>query len=63
MNNLAIKTQNNHFIKSWFGFFLSAIFVGLSLSVMLDNFTLDGILSTLVFLCFGYLLEPNDEMK
>lgn len=54
MNNLSINPQNNHLIKSWFGFFLGAICILISLVGLSKNFTLAGTLSTLGFLCFWY---------
>lgn len=54
MNHSSIKTQNNPLIKSWFGFFVGAISVGISLLELSENLTLTGVLSTLGFLCFWY---------
>lgn len=54
MHNLPIISKNNHFIKSWFGFFLGMLCVGISLLALIESFTLARILSTLGFLCFWY---------
>ena len=48
------KTPHKPFIKSWFGFSVGAIFVGISLLALSKSLTLAGILSTLGFLCFWY---------
>ena len=48
------KNQNNPLIKSWFGFFLGLIAVGLSINELAESFTLSRVLSTLGFLCFWY---------
>ncbi len=67
MNNLSISSPNNHFIKSWFGFVLGAISVGVSLVELFENFSLAGVLSTLGFLCFWYpwsqMTGWNNPMK
>ena len=55
MNHSSINTQNTPLIKSWFGFFLVLITVGLSVNGLSESFTLSKILSTLGFLCFWYL--------
>lgn len=54
MNDLLIKSPNNGFIKSWFGFVLGAVSVGINLFGLSENFTLARILGTLGFLCFWY---------
>ncbi|OTG82308.1 hypothetical protein [Acinetobacter sp. ANC 4648] len=54
MNNISISSPNNRLIKSWFGFFLGAILVGISLVGLSKNLTVASILSTLGFLCFWY---------
>ena len=69
MNNLSISSPNHRFIKSWFGFFLGAICVGISLLALFDTFTLAKTLGTLGFLCFWYPwsqmtgLSWNNPMK
>lgn len=52
MNDLSTSSRNNWLIKSWFGFFLGAVFVGIGLFGLSEKLTLAGILSTLAFLCF-----------
>jgi len=54
MNHSSINTQNNPLIKSWFGFSIGAISVGISLIALFETFNLVNILSTLGFLCFWY---------
>lgn len=54
MNNVPVNSQNNHFIKSWFGCSLGAICIFISLVGLSKNFTLAGVLGTLGFLCFWY---------
>ena len=54
MNNLSISSFNRPLIKSWFGFSVGAISVGISLIELFETFTLAKILSTLSFLCFWY---------
>ena len=54
MNNLSKNSPKNPLIKSWFGFVLGAIIVGISLVALTMNFTISGLLSTLGFLCFWY---------
>lgn len=54
MNDLSKKTPKNPLIKSWFGFVLGAIIVGISLLALTKNFTIARLLSTLGFLCFWY---------
>jgi hypothetical protein len=54
MNNLSISSLNRPLIKSWFGFSVGAISVGISLIELFETFTLAKILSTLGFLCFWY---------
>lgn len=67
MNNLSISSPNHRFIKSWFGFFLGAICVGISLLALFDTFTLAKTLGTLGFLCFWYpwsqMTHWNNPMK
>ena len=66
MNHSSINTQNTPLIKSWFGFFLGLITVGLSVNGLSESFTLSRILSTLGFLCFWYpwtQLTWNQSMK
>lgn len=53
MNNL-ITNQNDPLIKSWFGFFLGLIAVGLSINGLSESFTFSRVLTTLGFLCFWY---------
>lgn len=53
MKNLSID-QNNPLIKSWFGFFLGLIAVGLSFNELYESFTLSRVLSALGFLFFWY---------
>lgn len=65
MKNLSIH-QNPPLIKSWFGFFLGLIAVGLSFNELSKSFTLSRVLSTLGFLCFWYLwtqLTWNQSIK
>ncbi|MEN3967904.1 MULTISPECIES: hypothetical protein [Acinetobacter] len=54
MNQSSTNTQNNPLIKSWFGFFLGLIAVGLSINGLSESFTLSRVLSTLGFLFFWY---------
>lgn len=42
MNNLSKNSPKNPLIKSWFGFVLGAIIVGISLVVLTKNFTISG---------------------
>jgi|APHig2749369809_1036254.scaffolds.fasta_scaffold03660_1 hypothetical protein len=53
MNHVS-TTPHKPLIKSWFGFSVGAIFVGMNLLELSGNLTLAGILSTLGFLCFWY---------
>lgn len=46
--------QNNLAIKSWFGFFLGLITIGLSFNGLSEYLTLSRVLSTLGFLCCWY---------
>lgn len=53
MNNL-VSSPNDPLIKSWFGFLMGAIFVGIGLVALFETFTLSKVLSSLGFLCFWY---------
>ncbi|MBF7684077.1 hypothetical protein I2F27_12335 [Acinetobacter sp. B5B] len=53
MKKLSID-QNNPLIKSWFGFFLGLITVGLSFDGLSESLTFSRVLSTLGILCFWY---------
>lgn len=52
--NHASTTIHKPFIKSWFGFSIGLISVGISLLGLYENISLGGIISTLGFLCFWY---------
>lgn len=53
MKKLSID-QNSLAIKSWFGFFLGLITIGLSFNGLSEYLTLSRVLSTLGFLCCWY---------
>ncbi len=67
MNNLSINSQKKSLIKSWFGFFLGAILVAISLVGLSKNLTVVSILSTFGFLCLWYPCSQmtgwNNPMK
>ena len=52
--NQVSTTPHKPFIKSWFGFSIVVVSVGVSLLELSGNFTLAGVLSTLGFLFFWY---------
>jgi uncharacterized membrane protein len=54
MTDLSTNFNDTHLIKSWFGFILGLICVGISMIALFESVSLQGILRTLGFLCFWY---------
>lgn len=54
MTDLSTNFNDTHLIKSWFGFILGLICVGISTIALFESVSLQGILRTLGFLCFWY---------
>lgn len=54
MADLSTNFNDTRIIKSWFGFILGLICVGISMIALFEEVNLKGILRTLGFLCFWY---------
>ena len=54
MTDLSTNFNDTRIIKSWFGFILGLICVGISIIALFESVSLQGILRTLGFLCFWY---------
>ena len=54
MTDLSTSFNDTRIIKSWFGFILGLICVGISIIALFESVSLQGILRTLGFLCFWY---------
>lgn len=54
MTDLSTNFNDTRLIKSWFGFILGLICVGISIIALFEAVSLQGILRTLGFLCFWY---------
>lgn len=54
MTDLSTDLNDTRLIKSWFGFILGLICVGISMIALYESLSLQGILRTLGFLCFWY---------
>ncbi len=54
MTDLSTNFNDTRLIKSWFGFILGLICVGISMIALFESLSLQGILRTLGFLCFWY---------
>lgn len=54
MTDLSTNFNDTRLIKSWFGFILGLICVGISMIALFESVSLQGILRTLGFLCFWY---------
>ena len=54
MTDLLTNFNDTRLIKSWFGFILGLICVGISMIALFESVSLQGILRTLGFLCFWY---------
>ena len=54
MTDLSTNFNDTRLIKSWFGFILGLICVGISMMALFESVSLQGILRTLGFLCFWY---------